>query len=140
MEYPFEEDDLMDNPLQDYGVEVRLFAAICYKLSNGERMRVDEGKGVVGACYRMEIGGVPLLHRNVKDGSNGYYWTYGLVGMGWSLRAAISMGIPKDGRPTAAIIIRSLGEDRQRYIFSPTFEGDIERMKRDLTLARLFLD
>ncbi len=130
----------MANPLEHLGVNPDLFAAICYKLSLGERTRVNEGNGLVGASYAGDFGGVPLVHRNVKDGENGYYWTYGLVGQDWRLRAGMSMGIPKDGRPVAEITIRSLNEDRQRYIFSPRFEGDIERMKRDLTLARLFLD
>ncbi len=130
----------MENPFKNYGMDPDLFSVICYKLSLGERTRVNEGNGLVGSSYSGDIAGIPLVHRNVKDGSNGYYWTYGLVGEGWCLCAAISMGIPKDGRPTAAITIRSLGEDRQRYVFSPTFEGDIERMKRDLTLVRLFID
>lgn len=129
----------MENPFKDYGVDPNLFSEICYKLSLGERTRVNEGFGRVGSSFSGEIGGVPLTHRSVKDGDNGYYWSYGLVGQGWSLRAAISMGIPKDGRPTAEIMIRSLGEDRHRYVFTPRFEGDIERMHRDLTLARLFL-
>ena len=130
----------MTNPFEHLGVNPDVFGVICYKLSLGERTRVNEGWGLVGASYSGYVGGVPLVHRNVKDGENGYYWTYGLVGQDWRLRAAMSMGIPKDGRPVAEITIRSLGEDRQRYIFSPKFEGDIDRMQRDLALARLFLD
>ena len=61
----------MENPFKDYGVDPDLFSEICYKLSLGKRTRVDEGRGLVGSSYTGDIGGVPLVHRNVKDGSNG---------------------------------------------------------------------
>ena len=130
----------LSNPLQEFGVDVRAFADICYNLSKGERQRVAESHGIVGSSYTGDIGGVTLTHRNVKDGNNGYYWTYGLEGADWRLRLAISIGCPDDGRPMAGIMINSATGDSRRYVFSPTFEGDNERMKRDLALARLFLD
>ena len=130
----------LDNPLQELGLDVRVFADICYKLSMGERKSGAEKYGIVGSCYTGNIGGVSLTHRSLKDGSKGYYWTYGLETADWCLRLAISIGCPDDGRPMAGIVIRSVSGDSKRYVFSPTFEGDIERMQRDLTLARLFLD
>ena len=126
------------------GVSPELFAEIGRKLvQTSERTLVRDAFAEAGSEHRGDIGGIPLAWRNVKDGANGYYWTVALVGEGWKLRTAMSMGLPKGSRagtPYAKIEIMTYTGPRERYIFTMDFQGDQEKMQRDMALARMFLD
>lgn len=127
------------NPLEKYGVSNDLFAEIGYSLSSScPRISVREGS-VVGSQYDGEVGGVPLSWRNVKDGGNGYYWTMGIVGPGWKLWCASSISPPND-EDYIGIMIYTTDGLRQRYIFRPQFEGDLDQMRKNLALVRMFID
>lgn len=132
------------NPLDQYGVSHHLFEEIGYKLTTCHaRVSVREAGGVVGAQYDGDIAGIPLTWRNVRDGSNGYYWTVAIVGEGWKLSCAMSMAPPQgtaSGEDFAKIALYTDGDLRYRYIFRPVFTGDLDKMHRNLSIVRLFLD
>ena len=132
------------NVLEDFGVSHHLFEEIGYKLAS-TKDRVDvrgQGSGLIGSEYSGEVGGVALKWRNVKDGDNGYFWTVSVVGDGWKLNCSMSVSPPirRVKEQHSKITLHTLQGDRERYIFRPKFEGSIDKMRRDLSLVRLFID
>lgn len=128
------------NPFEQYGVPAVLFQEIgAYLVDCTERLSVREGS-VVGSQHDGAIAGVPLSWRNVKDGSNGYYWTLAISGSGWKLRCASSIAPPQTGEDYIGVMIQTSYGLRQRYIFRPDFAGDFDQMKKDLALVRMFID